>query len=108
MAILEDVHLGDIGTAFTVTITDKQANGTTIVADISSATLKQLVFKKPNGNKLTKTAAFVTDGTDGKITYTTISGDIDIIGTWKLQGIITIGSNIFNSEIKSFKVNRNL
>ncbi len=99
-----EIHFGDIGTVFKVTIKDDST-----VVDISTASTKQIVLKKPSGEKLTKTANFLTDGSDGIITYTTISGDLDEAGMWKIQGYIVLsGGNTFYTDINAFKVYRNL
>jgi len=99
-----EIHKSDIGTLFKVTIKD----GDTAV-DISSASVtKQIVFRKPSGTLLTKAASFFTDGTDGILTYTSISGDLNEIGSWKLQAYVVLGSNEFRSDLASFKVHRNL
>jgi hypothetical protein len=61
-----EVHVGDVGTVFRLTLSD----GSTIV-DASGATTKEILFRKPSGAVVTKSAAFTTDGTDGKIEYVT-------------------------------------
>ena len=98
-----EIHQNDIGTAFTITIQD----GTTAV-DISTATTKKIVFKKPSGTKLTYDTAFVSDGTDGKIKYNAVADDLDEIGTYKLQSYVIISDGTFYTDITSFKVYRNL
>lgn len=98
-----EIHLGDIGTKFRCTI----YNGSSIV-DVSSASVKQIVFQKPDGTDLTVNASFETDGTDGVIYYLTVSGDLSQIGLWSLQGYIEIATGKFHSDIKNFKVYRNL
>ena len=65
------VRKDDIGTVFEVTVKD---NG--IVVDVSSVSVKQIKFLKPDGTIDTQTAAFKTNGTDGIIIYTAISGDL--------------------------------
>ena len=96
-----EIHRGDIGTVFKVTIKDSS-----VVVDISSSTTKQLIFKKPSGEKLEKNASYFTDGS---ITYTTVDGDLDEEGMWKLQGkIILSGGNTFSTDLTSFKIHRNL
>ena len=98
-----EIHKGDIGTQFTVTVQD----GTTVV-DISTASTKQLIFKKPGGTILTKSTSFVTDGTDGKMQYVSVDGDLSDDGVWKMQGKVIIGGNTFSTDITSFKVYKNL
>jgi hypothetical protein len=94
------VHNGDIGTIFRLTITDTA--GTAI--DVSTAVTKYIYFQEPDGTKIQKTAAFYTNGTDGIIQYTTVSGDIDLVGTWMVQGYIETSLGKFWTEKDSFKV----
>jgi len=98
------IHEGDIGTQIRVTIQDR--NSTAI--NISDATATYIIFKKPDGSTVTKTAAFLTDGIDGKIRYTSVSGDFNTVGSWKIQGYIITPSGSWHSEFESFKVLRNL
>ena len=98
-----EIHKGDIGTQFTVTV---QAG--TPVVELSTASTKQLIFKKPGGTILTKSTSFVTDGTDGKMQYVSVDGDLSDDGVWKMQGKVIIGGNTFSTDITSFKVYRNL
>lgn len=98
-----EIHKGDIGTAFQVTLKD----GSTTL-DLSTATTKQLKFKKPAGTIVTKTASFITDGTDGAIEYVTVDGDLDEAGNWNIQAYIVIGSTAFHSDLGDFIVYPNL
>lgn len=98
-----EIHKGDVGTVFTVTVENCNSQ-----EDLSAATLKQILFKKPSGTLLTKTASFSTDGTDGILTYTTIAGDLDEVGTWKIQAYLEFASGSYHTEYTSFKVERNL
>jgi hypothetical protein len=99
------IHKGDIGTVFELTITE--TTGT--VVDVSTATSKSILFQKPDKTKVSKTATFTTDGSDGKIQYTAVDGDIDTIGEWSMQGYVELASGgKFHSEITTFEVNRNL
>ncbi len=103
----EEVHYNDIGTEFLVTIKDC-VSGTPTVLDVSSATTKELTFKSPSGVSATKSAVLFTDGSDGKIKYTTVDGDLDEVGTWRIQAKIGIGGGVFRSDVGSFKVYENL
>ena len=99
-----EIHVGDIGTSFQVTLYDS-----TNIVDISGATTKTLYFLKPDGTtKLTKTASFLTDGTDGILEYLTISGDLDVSGTWKIQAKVVLPSGEWSSDIGKFKVYDNI
>ena len=94
------VHNGDVGTIFRLTITD--IDGAAI--DVSTAVVKYIYFQDPAGTIMQKTATFYTDGTDGKIQYTTVNGDIDEAGTWMIQGYVETSLGKFWTEKDSFKV----
>src|SRR5688572_24919408 len=100
-----EIHKGNIGTILRITILDSDGNPMT---NLGSATTKQIIITKPNGTKLTKTASFYTDGSDGIIQYTVISGDLDSAGLWKIQAFCIIGVQEFYSDIETFRVYRNL
>ena len=91
MACKEEIHLGDIGTELVFTINECVAGVDTAV-DVSTATAKQIKLVKPSGASILDDAAFVTDGTDGKIKYTTLLNDLDEIGKWYAQAIITFSA----------------
>ena len=64
-----EIHKDDIGTVFTLTVKDGSA-----VVNVASASSKLIKFRKPGGVIISKTAEFVTDGTDGKISLTVNQG----------------------------------
>lgn len=99
-----EVRKSDIGTIFRATLTDQ--DGT--VVDISAASTKQLKFRKPDGTVLEKAATLTTDGTDGKMQYATISGDLNLAGQWKVQGYVVIGSGTWHTDEYVFTVHTNL
>lgn len=102
-----EVHLDDIGTIFRATI--KEINGGVATAiDISNATTKQLIFTKPGGTKVTQTAAFTNAGIDGKMQYTVVSGDIDELGWWTVQGYVKTPVGEWHTNTQQFKVYSNL
>lgn len=98
-----EIHIGDIGTVFLVTVQD---NG--LAVDISTATTKELCLRKPDGTLLTKNADFNTDGVDGKLKYTTISGDLDAAGNWILQIHIVMPTGEWRSDKITFAVYPNI
>ena len=49
MAFVEEAHVNDIGTTFRVTVYDTTSTGSLTVADISTATTKQIILRDPNG-----------------------------------------------------------
>lgn len=93
-----------VGVIIQYTVLDYNANP----LDISSATVKSLVFKKPDGTVVTKTATFVTNGTDGKLKYTSIAGDLAPYGTFSVQAMLTMTGFDGRSEVETFDVERNL
>lgn len=95
------VHVGDIGTVFEATIKDQDG----AVVDVSTAAVRQLLFKKPDGTVVPKTATLVTSGVDGKVKYVTgVAGDIDQPGEWFLEGYVEIGSGKWHSDVLAFTV----
>lgn len=98
------IRQNDIGTEIRVQI----SNCSDVPIDISTCSSKEIIFKKPNGTLVTKSASFVTDGADGLIYYTIESGDLDTVGTWKIQAVVSFGSYDFHSNFESFRVYRNL
>lgn len=100
MAIQENA----VGANIEYTVLD--ANGDP--KDISTATIKKLIFKKPNGVTLEKTADFTNTGSDGKLKITSIDGDLQPYGIFQVQALLTIGT--FNSRTKTdtFPVERNV
>lgn len=100
---MTDIFIGDIGTIFRATVKD---NG--VARDISSATLRQLIFQKPDETTVTKTATLTTDGTDGKMQYTTILNDLDQAGRWVVQGYIETPAGKWHTDFYRFTVYKNL
>lgn len=94
-----EIHAGDIGTLLVMTVKDAG-----VVVDLSTASAMTLYIKKPNGQVLEKTALLYTDGTDGKAKYTTVSGDIDTAGAYKLQMKIVFSSSTFFSSYTNLQV----
>jgi len=99
----DEIRVGNIGTIFEATIQEAS-----VAVNISTTTVKQFIFKKPDGTIVTKTAQFVTDGTDGKLKYTTLANDLDLPGTWKIQANVTMPAWAGKTSIGSFKVSTNL
>ena len=94
------VRVGDVGTVITVAVQDEDEE----VLDISDATALTLYLRKPNRTYLTKTPTLYTDGTDGMVTYTSISGDWSVSGTWGVEVKVTFGTTVYNSSIGTFAV----
>jgi hypothetical protein len=98
-----EIHVNDVGTQLIITIKDDG-----VVVDISAASLLQIILKKPDGKSYTKTGTFYTNGTDGKMTYTSIDGDFNVPGNYKIQGKVTLAGGTYYSSISDFQVYCNL
>jgi len=101
---INEIHQGDIGTIFEITLQD--ADG---VVDLTGASITDFVFIKPGGTKITKNGTVDADPTLGIIRYTTVSGDLDEVGCWQIQILLAFGiSSSWSSDIGGFKVHSNL
>ena len=103
------VHVGTIGFDLIVQFLDC-AGGDVIDLLAAGITASAILLKDPDGLKTSHVAAFVTDGSDGKIHYTTVLGDLDVPGNWKLQGVVENAgpSKKLYSQLGSFTVRENL
>jgi hypothetical protein len=95
-------RLNDEGTAIQATVLDCGQ----VPPGFASATVKTIKWKKPSGAVESRTASFVTDGSDGKIRYLTVAGDLDEIGTWEYQAYIELAGRKFHTSILAFTVRR--
>lgn len=98
-----DIQVGAVGLEIELTIMDGD-----VAVNISDATLMKIIIQKPGGSAVEKTARFVNDGTDGKLYYRTVTGDIDVSGVWRVQAHVVSPSFDMKSTIVSFRVNKNL
>jgi hypothetical protein len=98
-----EIHVGDIGTVFEATIMDGKE-----IVSVSGAITKKLIFRKTDLTVIEKDAEYVSNGLDGKIKYTTVSGDLDQKGVWKFQGFVQLPSGSWHSDIHNFTVSDNL
>ena len=87
------VHNGDIGTVFRLTITDTA--GTAI--DVSTARQVYLLPGPDWREGAEDRRVYHGNGSDGKIS-TTIAGDIDMVGTWQVQGYVETSLGKFWTE----------
>jgi hypothetical protein len=102
---MAEIHVGDVGTVFRVTVVDEDG----VVIDISSATVLQIWFEDPTGSVSVQTAALTNSGTDGKMQYMTASAsDLATDGPWRLQGYVELGGAKIHTDIHKFKVKANL
>ena len=71
--------------------------------NISTAIVRSIIVKKPDGSKVTWPA--VIEGSNS-IKYTALSGDIDLTGAWKVQAYIEMPTWKGHGTQSSFNVNR--
>lgn len=76
--------------------------------DLSSQTSMDIILLGPGAVRIVKTAVFVTDGTDGKMTAIVSAGEITVSGKWSVQGIATVAAGEVKNEIKTFRVKSNI
>jgi len=107
MSTTESAQEGDIGTIIRVTVGTRVA-GVFVPKDISNASVKELVFHKPGSSSMTKTAVFTTNGTDGKLEWTTVSGDLTPWGTYQVQAKLTMPGFTGRGKRATFEVLKNL
>ncbi len=104
MADIGNVIEGNFGTKIVLTM---RLPGGGAVIDISGYTgVNLLTFRKPDSQgAVTYTLAFNTDGIDGAVKFTPVSGDIDTVGIWngtiefKVAGTVVARSSPFTMEV---------
>jgi len=99
----EEIHVGDIGTVFEITVKDCED-----IIDVSLATTQEVIFLKPDKTISTHTTEFQTTGVDGIVQYVTIADDLDLAGKWKIQFHVVLPTGEWRSDIHTFKVYGNL
>jgi len=98
------IRLGDEGTSLEVTIEDCDNN----IVPLSGATTMNIRLKAPDDTVVTKDAALVTDGSDGKMHYIVATNDLNQEGRWGIQGYVELPAGNWSTEIGSFLVLENL
>jgi hypothetical protein len=100
----EQIHVGDIGIDFEVTVLEDGSG-----KDLSSASTITMKFRDPNNGIFSKAAAFVSSGIDGKVHYETEAGLLHMKGQWDLQVVITFpGGDVWHTDIVNFHVHPNI
>ncbi len=99
MSFDDFIHIGQIGTTLTTTVT-KIVSNAEVPVDLQTTSSTEIEVQKPNGEILPAfIASFVTDGSDGEITYIDTDGIFDVAGTWQIRGVINFadGSKFMGS-----------
>jgi hypothetical protein len=95
----DGIHVGDVGIRFSVLIDDE--NGDSM--DVSLATSKDILFRKPSGEIVSLPADCVNDCVDGLIEVIT-TDELDESGIWAIQARIEIGESVYSSSVSNFTV----
>lgn len=90
------------------TAAEKATGAPRVPVDISAATVKQLIFRKPDGTTVTKTADFTTNGEDGALEWETQAGDVEPWGTYMVQPNVAIPGFAGRGQRVRFEVLKNL
>ncbi len=81
------IYIGDIGTVLRIDCGE----------DISSGASFAIKYRKPD--KTTGTWVATLEGTDS-MQYAIEDGDMDLKGTWRLQGVVTVSATeVYHSTI---------
>jgi hypothetical protein len=92
--------VGDAGTTLRFTVREAGA-----AIDISTATTKQILLRKPDGTVVAKTAGFGTNGSDGVLTYSILTADLDTAGEWRARANLVLSTGWSGqSDIDAFTV----
>lgn len=95
IGIIRGVAVGSYGNTLLITLKDLDGN----VQDVSSYTgTKTAIAHSPAGRTKTATVSFNSDGSDGVVSWSWASGDIDVPGDWKVQIVL----NSTSARVKSF------
>ena len=84
---MANIHTGDTGTQVVSRVTE---NG--VVKDLSTATAIKIILKGPDLKWTEVTGRLYSDGSDGKIAFTTAASDFPVgkEGDWEIQPKITM------------------
>lgn len=97
------MKVDEVGIIVTATL---EENGTAL--DISGSTTRQLIFVSPTHQKRVFPCTFTTDGTEGKMQYTTLAGDLDVSGDWQIQAFVVLPGGSYYSQQVSVHVEDHL
>lgn len=109
MAILVDLTDGfqenDQGTRIELTIVDQDGAAIDISAiDLTDA----LKLRRHAADTKFRTTTLVNTGSDGKMQYITVDGDLVPFGSWQLQAHVVDSNGDHHSVTKDFEVRCNL
>ena len=88
------IYKGDYGVVIRV---DTKIN-------LTGVTSQLLRVSKPDGREVVWSCAVESPATSGFVTYTTVSGDLDVSGTYKLYAEVLFASAKYLGEVATFRV----
>lgn len=100
----QSCQVGDVAVVLVVQIVDQFGT----VIDVSAATNMVIKLGMPDGTSKNLTAVLYTNGTDGKIKYTTITGDLGQVGAYRIQGKLNVAGGLKSSFVGAFSVLDNI
>lgn len=103
MAEIANVIVGNFGKEIILTVQDASS----VAIDLSGYTgINIITFRKPDSaGTQSWTLSFTTDGIDGKVEFTPLTGEIDTIGEWdgtiefKVGATVVARTNSFIMEV---------
>lgn len=102
-----DFHKDDWGNVIELVVRDRSTSRPLDISDVDNL---WMWFQPPSGaaNAFEKTAAFSTDGTDGRMRYVWEEGDLSEVGQWNTQGFLEDASGEWHTDIEIFQVGENV
>jgi hypothetical protein len=102
---IRGVMVGSYGQTITLTVVDEDG----ITQDVSGYTTITIVARSPDARKtVTANGSYVTDGSDGQISFAFVDGDIGRSGLWNLQVEFETSTEIFKTRPTEMDVGQGL
>lgn len=95
---------GDIGFPLIIQVLDEDGNP----VDLTGASDIKFILEYPDRNSRTREASLFTDGTDGKVLYTTVESDLTQSGLYFVQVRYSLESEILFTEVGALQVFPNI
>lgn len=99
------VQQGDFGL---VSIDTNVLNPDGSARDISASTARTIRVVRPDGSTFSAATAFLSDGTDGALTYVLASGDITIFGLYQWDVELVFPTGQLTTQRGRFTVGANV
>lgn len=96
--------MSDIFVGQTLKLEFTVADETGAIVPLQNMTKLQMSLRVARGPTKIVTATLTTDGSDGKVEYTTNSTDLDNHGLWKAQVLLTENDKFYPASVAEFEV----